>query len=380
MKILALTKYSQMAASSRMRVFQYLDYLRLKGNEITVVPLLTEDYLRGLYLGHRTRWRQLAATYIKRVWKLVTAPGSFDLVWFEKELFPWCPATVERLLTSRRIPYVVDYDDAIFHNYDNHRLPAVRYLLGRKIDWVMAHAAFVVVGNEYLASRARQAGAKEVRVLPTVVDLTRYSVMPLPRKSHFTIGWIGTPITTQYLKIVGPALQQVCAQVPAELMTVGASKVDLGIPLRSLPWHRDTEVESIAEFDVGIMPLRDGPFERGKCGYKLIQYMAAGRPVVGSPVGVNSRMIRHGVNGFIADSMQEWTDALLELYHDFDLRQRMAIEARKTVEAEYCLQLTGPQLDSILRQVVDQHKAAANSSVASEPGTEPPRNTEFVSE
>ena len=200
MKILALTKYSQMAASSRMRVFQYLSYLRVNGNDVTVAPLLTEDYLRGLYLGRRARWGQLIATYIERVLRLATASGSFDLIWFEKELLPWCPAIVERFLTrNRRVPYVVDYDDAIFHNYDSHRLAAIRYVLGGKIDWVMSHADCVVVGNEYLASRARQAGAREIRLLPTVVDLTRYAAVAPPNESHFTIGWIGTPITAKYL-------------------------------------------------------------------------------------------------------------------------------------------------------------------------------------
>jgi glycosyltransferase involved in cell wall biosynthesis len=380
MKILVLTKYSEMAASSRMRVFQYLDYLRLNGSAITVAPLLSEEYLRRLYLGRPTLWLQLIASYVARARRLVHAAGAFDLIWFEKEMFPWCPAILERLLANRRIPYVVDYDDAIFHNYDNHRLSAVRYFLGDKIDWVMSHADWVVVGNEYLAGRARQAGAKHITVLPTVVDLTRYSATVLPGKPHFTIGWIGTPITTKYLKIVAPALQQVCARVRAEVVTVGAGQVDLGVPARSMPWHRDTEAGSIAEFDVGIMPLRDGPFERGKCGYKLIQYMAAGRPVVGSPVGVNCRIIRHGVNGFIANSMQEWTDALLKLHHDFGLRQRMGVEARKTVESEYCLQATAPQLISILRRAVDQHKTSADSVRAREPLAEPSCNTELASE
>ena len=161
-------------------------------------------------------------------------------------------------------------------------------------------------------------------------------------------------------------------------MTVGAGELDLGVRIKSVPWDRETEVASIAQFDVGIMPLHDGPFERGKCGYKLIQYMAVGRPVVGSPVGANCRIIQHGFNGFLANSVQEWTDAILQLYRDFRLRQRIGAEARKTVESKYCLQLTAPELASIFKQVVDKHKQPADSSLRYQIATESSGNTGLV--
>jgi glycosyltransferase involved in cell wall biosynthesis len=354
MKILALTKYSKLGASSRLRVFQYLDYLRERGDDISVAPLLTDNYLEGLYSGHRPKWSQILGGYLRRVRELSAASGTFDLIWMEKELFPWFPALLEELFRSKRVPCVVDYDDAIFHQYDNHWCLPVRYILKRKIDWVMAHADYVVVGNEYLASRARLAGAKRIKHLPTAVDLNRYIVAPLPPPEILTIGWIGTPITAKYLQLIAPALRRVYEQVPIELMTVGSGDVDLGIPARTVPWHESTEVESLSKFHVGIMPLHDGPFERGKCGYKLIQCMGVGRPVIGSPVGANCQIIRHGINGYLASSMQDWTEALIRMSRDFCLLQSMGVAARKTVESQYSIQTTAPRLASIFDRVVEE--------------------------
>jgi glycosyltransferase involved in cell wall biosynthesis len=270
----------------------------------------------------------------------------------EKELFPWIPALLEQLFRNKRVPCVVDYDDAIFHQYDNHWCQPVRYALKRKIDRVMAQADCVVAGNEYLASRARGAGAKQVMHLPTAVDLKRYVATPLQPGKPFTIGWIGTPITAKYLKLIAPALRQVHEQVPVELMAVGAGDIELGIPVRTVPWHESTEVESLNKFHIGIMPLQDGPFERGKCGYKLIQCMAVGRPVIGSPVGVNCQIIRHGINGYLASSTQDWVEALIRMSRDSSLLRTMGAAARCTVESQYSTQITAPRLASIFDGVL----------------------------
>jgi glycosyltransferase involved in cell wall biosynthesis len=118
--------------------------------------------------------------------------------------------------------------------------------------------------------------------------------------------------------------------------------------MESIAWSEQTEVQSIANFDIGIMPLLDEPFARGKCGYKLIQYMACGLPVVASPVGVNSQIVEHGVNGFLADTPEQWEHALQTLLTDASLRQRMGQAGRAKVEREFCIQVTGPRLAALL--------------------------------
>lgn len=355
MRILALTKYSRSGPSSRLRVFQYLEYLREHGSSVTVVPLFKDDYVRRLYAGERHNQTAIVGSYLKRIRTLLSlfVLCDYDLIWFEKEMLPWVPAVVEQVLSNRRIPYVVDYDDAIFHNYDVHSSPIIRRLLGQKIDRVMSGADCVVVGNEYLANRARHAGARRIEQLPTVIDLSRYPLTALPDQDRPTIGWIGTPITARKtLPLVAAALRRICESFPADFMTVGAGEIELGFPRMDVPWTENNEVHSIQKFDVGIMPLEDEPFQRGKCGYKLIQYMAAGRPVVASPVGANCQIVQHGSNGFLADSPREWEEALYELLRNRVRRKRMALEARNTVESKFCIQVTAPRLAGIFAEVV----------------------------
>lgn len=352
MRILALSKYSQLGASSRVRMFQYVNELRSRGLHVTTAPLLSDDYIMRLYSGQSKQWSSVFLAYATRLRTLVAAARAFDLIWLEKEFFPFVPAMLEEALTDRRVPYVVDYDDAIFHQYETHRSATVRYMLSRKIDSVMARADCVVAGNDYLASRARSVGAKRVEQLPTVINLNRYATTPLPPGPPFVIGWIGTPQTAHYLRLIAPALQQVCRRISAEVLTVGASKIELGVPVRDIAWSEQTEAESISKFHVGIMPLPDESFERGKCGYKLIQCMAAARPVIGSRVGVNCHIIDDGLNGFLAGSAHEWTEALLKLHENALLGQQMGAAARVTVETHYCVQVTVAKLAAIFESVV----------------------------
>jgi glycosyltransferase involved in cell wall biosynthesis len=252
---------------------------------------------------------------------------------------------------------VVDYDDALFHQYDQHRSAWVRRLLGGKIARVMRGAHLVTAGNAYLADYARRAGAPRVEIIPTVIDLERYPPAGVRPASDtpFTIGWIGSPSTAKYLLAIAPALAEVCAGGRGVVRLIGAGPVDLpGVPVEVLPWNGSTEVEELKRFDVGIMPLPDEPWERGKCGFKLIQYMACGLPVVASPIGVNMEIVEQGVNGYLAETTAEWVQALNTLLLDADLRKRMGQAGRKKVEQEYSLQVTGPRLAGRIKSIIVQ--------------------------
>ena len=350
MKILLLSRYGRQGASSRYRSYLYLDSLSSRGHEVTVAPLLSDHYLDRLYSGRRTDWLDVGRSYLERLGRLLKRQ-VFDLIWIEYEIFPWLPHSLERWVLGGRIPYVVDYDDAIFHRYGLHPSGLVRHLLGRKIDRVMRGAAAVVAGNSYLAERAVEAGAPVVEVIPTIVDLSRYPSRPALRGTDFTIGWIGTPQTVRYLSIVADVVREIYHDGRARVVTIGARSRDLeDLPVQSPPWSEEREVTDMQTFAVGIMPLADTPWERGKCGHKLIKYMACGLPVVASPVGVNAEIVSDGVNGFLAADTQGWRTALRSLRDDPSLRAAMGREGRRIVEQRYHLGITAPILARTLER------------------------------
>lgn len=351
--ILLLSRYDRLGASSRLRLFAYAPALRAAGFTVTEAPLLGDGYLRRLYAGRKPKALSLAAAYARRAADLLTA-RRHDLVWLEKEALPWLPVGLERLLAGST-PIVMDIDDAWFHRYGLHRRAAVRRLLGDKLETLARHARLVVAGSPHLADWACAAGAPAVLMLPTVVDLDRYPPPTLPPAASagrpFTVGWMGTPATRPYLDLVADALRRLDGAVRFEV--VGAEGVDIpGVDVACRPWREAEEAAALTGFDAGIMPLPDGSWERGKCGYKLIQYMAAGRPVVASPVGVNTDIVRDGVNGFLATDEDGWVAALSRLAADPGLRADMGAAGRRAVEEHYCLQATAPRLVAALTAVV----------------------------
>lgn len=358
-KLLILSRYARLGASSRLRLYQFISFLKQAGFEVTIEPLLDDEYITNLYTGKRARISSILKTYLKRIFCIKNS-ASFDLVWIEKELLPWLPAWLELSFLSKDTPLVVDYDDAIFHQYDQHRSKIVRWLLGNKIDTVMRRANLVVAGNNYLATRALQAGAKRVEILPTVVDTVTYKVISKETSNLVTIGWIGSPATAHYLHLIIPALLEIKKTFNVRLVAIGANASQLkGLPIETITWTEVGEVEAIQHFDIGIMPLPDEPFARGKCGYKLIQYMACGKPVVASPVGANRDIVRDGIDGFWADSNQVWFEKLSQLVADVELRERMGYSARARVVNNYSLQGSVEKLITLFESLVI-HTNSAN--------------------
>lgn len=364
-RVLALTKYGRLGASTRMRFLQYLPWLQHAGIQVTVQPLLSDEQLQRRYHHGAYGFRSLLQSYRSR-WRALMQRQYFDLVWIEKEALQWFPLWVE-LAMLRGVPYVLDYDDANFHNYDQHTNPWVRHLFGRRLDGLMANAALVVGGNNYLAQRARDAGTPWVEVLPTVIDLERY-----PNKSKALAGkpavdgllrivWIGSPSTARYLQLLIEPLQTLAKRQPIMLRVIGGDVAEIfGVQVEIVPWTEETEVENISSCDVGVMPLLDSSWERGKCGYKLIQYMACSLPVVASNVGVNPEIVQDGKNGFLASSPDEWVAALTQLLDDRSLRAQMGLAGRQRVERSYCVQQTGPRLAELLCSASTRNQACAD--------------------
>ena len=344
-----MSKYARLGASTRVRSLQYIPLLKEDGFEIDISPLFSNGYLQALYSGKNV-WPYAFSGYICRLLSLL-ATRRYDLLWIEYEIFPFFPAFFEQILARLRLPYIVDYYDALFHKYDLHKMPLVRLLLGKKIDKVMKNAALVMCGNDYLARRAEQAGAAKVEIIPTVIDLDRYSTKSRTSVENkpVCIGWIGSPATTRYLYMLEPIMHELHKKHGVVFAAIGADrKIAAMLPIDVVPWTEKSEVESIQKFDIGVMPLADSPWERGKCGYKLIQYMACGLPVVSSPVGINQEIVEHGRTGFHAQNLEEWLELLEILIINHDLRNKMGNAGRKKVESRYSLQVQAPRLKNLL--------------------------------
>lgn len=356
MKIFLLTKYSKLGASCRLRSFQYVSRLEKAGHQVSIQSLFDDHYLMNLYSsGSRSRVRSIKL-YLKRffgLWRCFT----HDVVWIQYELFPYFPAFFERLLSFLGVKMVVDYDDAIYHNYDLSGRWIVRKLLGGKIDCVMRLSKHTIVGNHYLAARARAAGARNITIIPTVIDLARYSVRGKEEVEGLVIGWIGSPSTQKYLIDICDSIVSACKTTNSRLLVVGATPdiVDYfpGIQIDVHPWTEETEVQLIGQMDVGVMPLRDGPWEKGKCGYKLIQYMACGVPVLASPVGINNDIVFLSESGFLVGSKDDWEMRLTQLLTSGSERRYYGGNGRRSVEKVYSLQAQSP----ILRHILETESA-----------------------
>jgi len=347
--ILILTRYSRLGASSRLRSLQYLPWFEQAGITYILSPLIEDEVLQRLYQKGSYYFMDLLHAYWRRI-NILLQRRNVDLIWIEKEAFPWFPAWLERKLLGD-IPYVLDYDDAIFHNYDKHSSPLIRYFLGQRIDKLMAGAMLVTAGNAYLAQRAKNAGTQRVEIIPTVIDLERYAIKSdiIQRDEVLRIVWIGSPYTIKYLQRLHKPLSILSQRFSFKLRIINRISLELpGIDVEFVPWTEASEVAALQACDIGVMPLDDSPWERGKCGYKLIQYMACGLPVVASPVEVNMEIVRPDENGYLAKTDDEWIEALGKLLSDAALRQKMGKAGRERVEKEYCLQQIAPRLIQIL--------------------------------
>lgn len=353
MKILILSRYDRRGASSRLRTMQYIPYLSGAGFDVEVASLFDAEYLDEMYAGRRSI-ASMKRYYLNRLHQL---RSSADLVWLEKEALPWIPWPIEKFVWPKNIPVVSDYDDAIFHRYDQSRHGVVRTALGRKIDHVMRASKVVFAGNEYLAERARKAGAERVEIVPTVLDTKAYTPGQIENPDGCVrLGWVGTPETwSSFASQYADMLSDEASKLGAVCRIVGAEAVSRSEePFEFLPWSEETEVAAIKGMDIGLMPLPDTPWTRGKCGYKLIQYMACGLPVVASPVGVNTEIVEHGVNGFLAETQDEWRAAIRTLINNPELRVKMGREGRRKVEMGYSLQVQAPRIIKILQDITRQ--------------------------
>ena len=351
-RVLGLSLYGPQAASHRVRLSQFQLGLAEAGIELQIQSLLDDAYLQRSFRGRRPSLRALLAAYGRRIQALQQA-DRFDLAIVYGDLLPFLPPWLE--LHLLQIPFIYDCDDAFFLKYRTGRLRRLQPLLGTKTDRLMAAAVAVTAGNAGLASYARRFNSNIVQ-LPSVVDTDHYrtattSQAELPGQP-FTVGWIGSPSTAPYLQLLIEPLQLLARERPVRLLVVGGPAPAIaGVEVIEHPWSLDQEVHLIQQFDVGVMPLPDTPWTRGKCAYKLIQCMASAVPVLASPVGANVEAVPPGC-GLLADSSQQWLEAFRQLAADSALRMRLGAAGRQWVEQHYSLRSVLPVLEGVIQRAV----------------------------
>ena len=365
MKIAALPKYEPKGPSARLRFYQFQREFEAAGEEITYYPLFGDDYVESLVKGKRFGPFYILKKYIERA-RILRTLRNVDLIWLEKELFPWIPGWLEQWLLPRGVPVVLDYDDAVFNIYLHHKSRIIRAIFKNKISSAIRQAQGFISGSCYLDQYAAQSGAEERAFVPTCIRLSDYKLKNSETSDSGaqmpTVGWIGTPSSAKNLESIRGALNRVAEKIPFRFLAVGASNLKWEsdtFHFEYAPWAEATEVTQICTFDIGIMPLEDTPFNRGKCGFKLIQYMACGVPVVGSPVGENRVIVSDGDEGLLAASELEWEQTLMKLLSDPALRKDMGSKGRATVEVRYSVEQQFRGLIEFLRKISQTSKGEA---------------------
>lgn len=315
--------------SCRYRVLQYIPYLKEKGIDVSV-------------------------HFYKRNWvdklKFYNTLGRYDILYIHRRLFPPPEFWYIRKKANKMI---YDFDDALMYRSSGSKSP---YSFSRRLRFahMMKGVDFVIAGNQFLRSEVLLYNTN-VEVIPTSIDLSHYSMKEsFHAEGPMILGWLGSSSTLKYMKTLMPVLENLYRKFPRfQLKVVCDQFLDAErLPVIKKRWSVEDEVGDLKSFDVGMMPLSDDLWSKGKCGLKILQYYSVGVPVVCTPVGVNRDIVEDGVNGFWATNQDQWEGGLLALMKDEGNRKRMGLKGRERVETEFSLEVNAPRLLGVLRKVL----------------------------
>ncbi len=356
LRVLALAPYPETSPSTRYRLAQLEPALARHGVRLELKPFLSEDEHRAVRSGRAlgAAGRTVLGAF-RRVRRVVDGAGAWDVVLVQRGIALLFDRGLLGRLVRTGTPVVYDFDDAVYLPQEHGRRLVEALRDPERTTRAFCRAARVVLaGNEHLAAFARSAvgpGAEaRVRILPSVVDTERFA--PAAHDADVpTLGWVGSDSTVPYLEALAPALLELAARVPHRLVVVaGTRRPHLpGVTYDFVPWRPDAEAAHFQGLDVGLYPLDDTPWSRGKCGFKALQYLACGVPCVASPVGVLRDIVRPGETGLHADGPAAWVEACARLLADGAERARMGRAGRALVKAAYSVDAAAPRLVAALR-------------------------------
>lgn len=357
MKVLFIVPYPTEGPSSRFRVEQYLGYLKEKNISFSLRPFYNSPIYKILHKkGNFFRKVIFLLLFsVRRTVDALSAKG-YDIVFVHRESHPLGGAAFERLFKFFSGRLIYDFDDSIFlpNSANISALDKVIKFLKRpsRVAEIISLSDYVIVGNKFLAEYAGKFN-RNVVILPTCIDTDKYSPgEKLPDKKKLVIGWIGSPWTVIYMSLLDKVFGDLAKMHNnIEIRIVGAEYNNPACPyIVCRDWSLDSEIEELRQFDIGIMPLSDDEWAKGKCAFKIIQYMAVGIPVVASPVGMNLEVVEDGRSGFLAALKEEWVDKLSLLIKDNDLRKSMGRRGREIVQERYSLASNRDKFVNILER------------------------------
>ena len=358
LSVLFLTRYPEQGASSRYRVFQYIPYLEELGIECRVQSFMDERMYRAS-LAPGATGRKLVMT----LWAVAKRLGEllrhkrYDVIYMQRELLPVGPPLIETLLKKQGSVLVFDYDDALFIKQPSRYNPlATLFRSPEKTIEILRLVDCTIAGNDWLRDSAEKVGGKAVTI--EVAEDTRRFIAPSQKFSRadrpVTVGWLGSPSTSKYLNEVADVLREVASAHPEvrwEIMGGGDFAMD-GVPWVLEDWSIEAERAALGRYDIGLMPLPDHEWSRGKSGGKARTYMASSVVPVVSAIGYNCELIRDGETGFLCRDKQEWREALEKLIGDAKLRQSIALAAHHDVEERFDPARQAGKIAALLRDLV----------------------------
>jgi glycosyltransferase involved in cell wall biosynthesis len=358
MKVLAIVpSLYDTSPGQRFRLEQWETLLLEKGVKIIYLPFETEELRQILYQsGHTLQKIQAVIKNMNRRRNELNSVKDFDLVYVFREAALLGPAWFERKIARSGVPMIFDFDDAVFIAYKSPANGYLSYLkFPNKAGEICRLSAHVMAGNQYLADYSRQYN-DNVTIIPTTIDTEKYLLVEKTANPDvITIGWSGSFSTVQHLDTIRDVLQELAKDEKFRLRVIGTPNYELfGVDVEALKWKSEKEIEDLEKIDIGLMPLPDDQWSKGKCGLKALQYMALGIPTICSPVGVNSTIIQDGENGFLADGKEEWIEKLKKLLHSSELRRKIGLAGRKTVEKGYSAKSQVPRVYEVFKSVIKE--------------------------
>lgn len=310
---------------------------------------LTQILYEPRHVAAKAAW--VTYDFARRI-QSVRSAAQYDAILIFREAALIGPAIYERLLARTGKPIIYDFDDAIWspgQAWKNGWFSRLRFT--GKTSTICQLASAVTTGNAFLADYARQRNAN-VHIIPSSIELADYPLIAEPaNEGKFIVGWTGSTSTLVHFEHARPALEALAQSIPLVVKVICSRPPDrpiAGAETRFVPWSAEREAQDVGECHVGIMPLPDNEVSRGKGGMKALQFMATGRPVVVSPVGVNREIVKHGTNGYLATSTDDYVAALTDLAQSKNKRRAMGLNARETIEREYSAEISASKFAAVV--------------------------------